>query len=234
MHRFVKQIQVERFGKEGQLKLSKARIGIIGCGGLGTQQAETLVRMGVGFLRIADYDVIEETNLHRQYLFVKGDVGETKVIAARNRLRRINPDCKLDPVNREVHDIKGFGEDLDLILDATDDVLTRFEINDYCVSAKTPFVYGGVAGTDGLVLAYTPGGACLRCLYPELPQKVRNCATNGIFPPLVTQTASIQVVQAIRILLGEKVMNTLIRIDAWSSRVRSVELTPREGCSCHG
>lgn len=234
MYRYVKQVQVEQFGKEGQLKLSKARIGIIGCGGLGTQQAETLVRMGAGFLRIADYDVVEESNLHRQHLFENADLGETKVIAARNRLRRINPDCKLDPVSREVHDIEGFAEDLDLILDATDDVRTRFEINDYCVEAGLPFVYGGVAGTEGLVLPHVPGGACLRCLYPEPPKIVQTCANKGIFPPLVTQTASVQVVQAVRILLGEPIANTLIRIDAWSSCVRSVELMPREGCGCHG
>ncbi len=233
--RYVRQVQVAEFGEAGQRALRAARIGVVGCGGLGSHQLAALVRMGVGLVRFADWDVVSLTNLHRQYLFAERDVGRAKVTVAAQRLAVLNSAVVLEPRVERVTDFAVFADGLDLVLDATDDVETRFGLNDFCVAKGLPFVYGGVAGTAGFVLPVVPGGACLRCLFAEMPAEgVMSCGSHGVFPPLVALTAAVQVAQAMRIVCGAPISNTVFRIDAWGTSVRALSLKRREGCVCCG
>lgn len=236
MNRYCRQIQFEAFGESGQRALQQATVAIIGCGGLGTQQAEALVRMGVGGLKLADFDLITQHNLHRQHLFTEADIGLPKVEVLARRLQEINSTCHIETYSARVEEIGTFVGQSTAVLDATDSIPTRFALNDWCVKHHVPFVYGGVAGSEGMVLPVHSklGSPCLRCLYPELPKERVNIATSGIWPPLVTQVASVQVTLLIQLLMGNYTsLGKLFLFDSWKMTMRSVNLSPRQGCICH-
>jgi len=241
VNRYAKQIKVEGFGEETQKRLSSATVAIVGCGGLGTWQAELLTRMGVGTLRIADGDVVSLDNLHRQILFDESDAEEglPKVVAAAARLRKVNSNVRVQPVAERVtrDNIAAFVGDAQMVLDATDHAATRFLINDFCVSKGIPWVYAGVSGAEGMVFPVVPpDGACLRCLYPERPaeEEAATCAVNGILPTTVALAVSLQVMQAVRILNRTAVPGTLLRLNVWEPKVRAVEVCRVQGCPCCG
>ncbi|MEI7901677.1 MAG: HesA/MoeB/ThiF family protein, partial [bacterium] len=190
--RYAQQILVPEFGEESQKALSAATIAIVGCGALGSLQAELLTRMGVGHLRLADSDIVGLSNLHRQVLFTERDAEEAtpKVVAAATRLAAINRAVSVHILAERItrDNLAVFAEKADLILDATDNIATRFLINDYCVRNSQPWIYAGVAGTGGLILPVLPReGPCLRCLYPDPPEEsdAATCASEGILPTTV-------------------------------------------------
>lgn len=241
MSRYAKQIGVRGFGEETQRRLSSATIAIVGCGALGTWQAEVLTRMGVGALRIADGDVVSLGNLHRQILFSERDAeeGVPKVAAAAARLAAVNSSVAVHPFAERVTraNIAAFVGDASLVLDATDHAATRFLINDFCVRKGLPWIYAGVAGEEGLVFPVVPpDGPCLRCLYPEPPaeEEMASCAVSGILPTTVALAVSLQVTQALRILNGSAVPGTLIRLNAWDPAVRTSAVRRVPGCPCCG
>ena len=171
-----------QIGEAGQRRLAAARVALVGCGALGTAIAEQLVRAGVGHLTIADRDIVELTNLQRQTLYDERDAAEStpKAIAAADRLARINSEVEITPLVTDLH--AGNIEDLlslrtgesalrtGLILDGTDNVQTRYLINDVAVKHGVPWVYGAAVATEGRVMAVRPGQtACLRCVFPSPP-----------------------------------------------------------------
>lgn len=239
--RHAKQIAVAGFGDETQRLLSNATVAIVGCGALGAMQAELLARMGVGSLRIADADIVSLGNLHRQVLFTERDAEEgfPKVAAAATRLAALDSRLALHTVAERVtrHNIEAFVGEADLVLDATDNTATRFLINDYCVRNALPWIYAGVAGTDGLVFPVLPGeGPCLRCLYPEPPaeEDAATCAASGILPTTVALAVSLQITQAVRILNRTAKPGTLIRLNAWDASVRTAAVHRNSACPCCG
>lgn len=236
MNRYCRQIQFPPFGETGQRTLARATVSIIGCGGLGTQQAETLVRMGVGAIRLADFDLVTEHNLHRQHLFLQSDCGQPKVLAAARHLREINPACQIETVQERIEDIGAFAGGSSAVLDATDSVPTRFALNDWCIRNRVPYVYGGVAGAEGMVLPVAPqaNSPCLRCLYPQPPAESLGVATSGIWPPLVSQIATLQVTLLVKLLMGDQsILGRLYLFNAWEMTLKTIRLEPRPGCS-HG
>ena len=236
--RYRRQIAVPEFGEAAQAALSAATVALVGCGALGGALADTLVRMGVGALRIADADTVALDNLHRQILFTEADEHTPKVAAGADRLRRLNTAVNVDARNMRVtgENYDAFFSGADLVLDATDNVPTRFLINDWCVRRCVPWVYAGVAGVAGLVLPVLPGGPCLRCLYPEPPGEasVAHPDQCGILPPTVSLAASLQVTQALRILNGTARAGELIRLNVWTAEVRSATLNRNPDCPCCG
>ncbi len=239
--RYGKQILVPEFGEESQKALSAATIAIVGCGALGALQAELLTRMGVGHLRIADSDIVSLNNLHRQLLFTERDAeeGTPKVTAAAARLAALNSEVSLRTLAEHVtrDNIAAFAEKADLILDATDNIATRYLINDYCVSNSLPWIYTGVAGTGGLVLTILPReGPCLRCIYPDPPGEsdAATCAADGILPTTVALAVSLQLTQVVRILNRTAVPGTLIRLNVWDAAVRSTVAHRDPACVCCG
>ena len=231
-----------------------SRVLLVGCGALGSVIAEQLVRAGVGHLHIVDRDVVETTNLQRQVLFDESDAreGVPKAIAAHRRLSRINSQVTVDPVVADVH--SGNLESLarvpaavtevttpnvntfpDLILDGTDNVETRYLINDFAVKHHLPWVYGACVGTEGRVMPVLPGTtACLRCVFPEPPAgaDLPTCDTTGVLGPVASAVASLQVVEALKVLTGNaaSVRPQLWSADLWTGRMRSMTVERQPDC----
>src|SRR3989344_3383844 len=160
-----RQVIFEHIGKEKQKLIEKAKIAVIGIGGLGTVVSELVVRSGVGNLLVIDRDFVEESNLQRQSLFLKQDVGELKAYAAKKRLREINPELK---VKAEIIDLNykniNLLDGIEFIVDCSDNMYTRFLINEYCLKNNKKWVYGSVVGARGMVKVFV-GKNCFNCLF---------------------------------------------------------------------
>ncbi len=218
----------EKIGVEGQQRLAAARVVLIGCGALGTVLADTLVRAGVGSLRICDRDFIELDNLQRQVLFDEGDIAANlpKAQAAATKLARINSEVTVEPVVVDVNpdNIERLADGAELILDGTDNFETRFLINDLAVKTRRPWIYGAVIGATGLSMTIIPYDTpCLRCVFENAPPLELNptCDTAGVIGPAVGMVASLQAVEAIKLLTGQvdEVNRHLVSVDAWTGRL---------------
>ncbi len=232
--RYDRQARFAPLGDGGQRRLLLARVLVCGCGALGSVVAETLVRAGVGFVRIVDRDFVELNNLQRQVLYDEQDVADNlpKAIAAANKLRRINSEIEIDAVVADVThlNIAQLAGDVDAIVDGTDNFATRFLLNDFAVKHGKPWVYGGCIGAEGQTMTILPGEtACLACLMAEAPPPgtTPTCDTAGILAPIVNVVASIEAAEALKILSGhrEAVSRRLAIIDLWDNQVRHVDLT---------
>src|SRR5437773_6379200 len=206
--KYSRQILFPPIGEAGQARLARSRVVIIGAGALGTFQASHLARAGVGTLRMVDRDFVEESNLQRQVLFRESDAAQNlpKAVAAERKLRAINSDIRVEGVvadfePRNAEDlVRGF----DMILDGTDNFEARYLLNDVAVKLGIPWSYGAVVGSYGTTLTVLPGRtACLACLFPEPPQGLLpTCDTVGVIGPAVSWVASVQVTEALKILMG--------------------------------
>jgi adenylyltransferase/sulfurtransferase len=244
--RYQRQTLLPQIGPAGQDRLARARVLLVGCGALGTVMAEQLVRAGVGMIRIVDRDIVELTNLQRQVLFDEQDVREEvpKAIAAANRLARINSTVTIEPVVADVHagnveELAGLvaGPRVDVILDGTDSVETRYLVNDVSVKHALPWVYGACVGTVGRALAICPPAtACLRCLFaqPSGAGELPTCDTAGVFSPVPAAVASLQAAAAIKILLGksEAAGEQLFVMDLWENRLRAISTAHAKRPDC--
>lgn len=244
--RYQRQIQFVGFGREGQERLAGARVLICGCGALGSMVANHLVRAGVGHVRIVDRDLVDVSNLHRQCLFDEADALQQlpKAVAAAEKLSRINSGVVVEPVVADLRadNLERFAGDVHLILDGTDNFETRFLINDFAVKEKIPWIFSACLGAQGQVMVVLPGqGPCLRCLIPELPAggAVPTCETAGILGPVVGVVASLEAMEALKLLAGrsEVVTRDLLVINLWPIRIRQIALAElsQTGCpTCKG
>ncbi len=240
--RYSRQILFEKIGEDGQRRLLRSRVVLIGCGALGTVLANTLVRAGVGHLRICDRDFIERDNLQRQVLFDEDDIAANlpKAQAAAAKLSRINSEVTVEPVVTDVNpaNVEQLCEGAELLLDGTDNFETRFLINDLAVKSNRPWVYGAVIGATGLCMTILPGETpCLRCVFEDAPPPEMNptCDTAGVLGPVVNLVASFQAMEAIKLLIGrrEEINRSLMQIDAWTGRVVNLNVqSAREGGDC--
>jgi adenylyltransferase/sulfurtransferase len=242
LERYARQVRFAPLGKEGQQRLLASRVLICGCGALGTVLANTLARAGVGFLRIIDRDFIERNNLQRQVLFDEDDIAAElpKAVAAVNKLRRINSEIQFEPIVADLDpsNVLKFTSDVNLIVDGTDNFETRFLINDVAVKQRLPWVYGGCLGAEGQTMTILPGETpCLHCLIPEPPPAgaTPTCDTAGIVSPIINVIASIQSMEAIKVLSGNRdaIQRSLTVIDLWENRIRQVNVSGlREQVDC--
>ncbi len=233
-----------QIGEAGQRRLTASRILLIGCGALGTAIADQLVRAGVGHLTIVDRDIVELTNLQRQTLFDETDASEEtpKAIAAAKRLRAVNSAVEIVPVVADVH--AGNLEELlkpgfDLMLDGTDNVQTRYLVNDASVKHAIPWVYGAAVGTEGRVMAIVPPiTPCLRCIFltPPGAQELPACDTAGVLGMAASIVGAYQAIEAIKFLTGQGVSGTLMTLDFWIPRSHLVSMADakRADCACCG
>jgi adenylyltransferase/sulfurtransferase len=232
-------MMLPQIGEAGQQKLAAARVLLVGCGALGSTIAEQLVRAGVGHLCIADRDIVELTNLQRQVLFDESDArdGLPKAIAAGNRLAKINTSVAIEPriVDVDALNIESLAAERDLILDGTDNVSTRYLINDVSVKVGIPWIYGGCVGTEGRVMTIRPkAGPCLRCLFPEPPdpRELPTCDTAGVLGPVASVVGSLQALAAIKLLVQDEALDQLLTIDGWSGRFKSVDTSDAKRPDC--
>ncbi len=244
--RYLRQIAYEQIGAAGQRRLSRSRAVLIGCGAMGGVQADWLVRAGLGFLRLVDFDRPWVGNLHRQILFDESAVrrGLSKVAAAGEYLRRANGDVELECVEAraDADNIEGLAEGVDLILDGTDNFAARYVINDVAVGRGLPWVYGGVVAGYGNVMTIVPGQTpCLRCLFPVMPEEgeIDEAETVGVLGPAVGVIGSLMAVEAMKILTDREdaVCRRLLTMDVWSGHIDVVPAGPaqrRGDCPCCG
>src|SRR5213075_1017403 len=238
--RYSRQILFSGIGTEGQSRLAQSRILIIGCGALGTAQAESLARAGVGTLRIVDRDFIEFSNLQRQTMFTESDAAERlpKVVAAANHLREINSEIAVEPEIADVNysNIERLILDCDLVIDGTDNFATRYLINDACVKHGVNWIYGAAVGSYGVTMTIRPKTTpCLRCVFPEAPAAATapTCDTAGVIMPIINIVAAVQVSEALKLLTeNEKDLHgSLMQFDVWRNEWRRISTgTPADNC----
>ncbi len=240
-NRYARQIQFAPIGEVGHGQLTGSRVAVLGCGALGTVAAEVLARAGVGFLRLIDRDVVEWTNLQRQSLYVEQDAieGRSKAHAASERLAQINSSIRIEPIVADItsNNIRGILDQVDLVIDAADNFLIRFLLNDWSLATGTPWVHGGCVGAAGQVRLFTgKGSPCFRCLVPEPPpaSAVDTCDTAGVVGSATHVIASLQATEAIKWLSGNHtaVRETLLSIDLWHNRIRELKITPAISKHC--
>ena len=242
LQRYVRQMTFAALGEAGQRRLSQSRVLVCGCGALGSVLANTLVRAGVGQVRIVDRDFLELNNLQRQVLYDEADVasGLPKAIAAHNKLQRINSQVEIEAVVADVdyRTLPGLLAGVDAIVDGTDNFETRFLLNDASLRYGIPWVYGGCIGAEGQTMTILPGEtACLRCMLRDSPPpgSTPTCETAGILGPIVNVIASFQACEALKILSGHRqaISRTLNVFDLWDNRLRQINLDAlREAGDC--
>lgn len=233
MSRYSRQIIHEQIGPDGQEKLRAARVTLIGCGALGTVIANTLARAGIGFLRIVDRDFVELNNLQRQVLFDETDVtnGTPKAVAAAEKLAAVNSEISIESVVADANssNIEQLCEGAHLILDGTDNFETRYLINDAAVKHGIPWVYGACVSTEGMVMSILPGVTpCLRCIFDEPPPPGASptCDTAGVLSPIVNIVASLQSMEAVKILIGrnDSLNRKLVQINVWTGEFTAFDM----------
>ncbi|MDP3765125.1 MAG: ThiF family adenylyltransferase [Nanoarchaeota archaeon] len=234
--RYIRQEIFKEIGKKGQEKLRKSTVAIVGLGALGSNSAELLARAGVGKLILIDRDIVELSNLQRQSLFDENDVGKPKASQSKEHLSRINSDVQIsffiDDLNFENIN-KIFKNKIDLILDCTDNLETRFLINDFSIKNKIPFIYSSAVGSKGYVFDILPdkNNACLRCFLKDATQ-LDTCETVGVLNSIANLISSIQTNEAIKILLNKNYEKNLLFFDVWKNELSKIKVNKNEKCIC--
>jgi molybdopterin/thiamine biosynthesis adenylyltransferase len=223
--RYSRQELFSPIGREGQERVRGSRVLVVGCGALGSALAETMTRAGVGRLTVVDRDVVEPSNLQRQSLFDEDDAAQArpKAVAAEARLRQLNSEVQVQGI---VADLDAplaarLVADADIVLDGTDNFETRYVVNDVCLKAEVPWVYGACVAAHGTVLAIQPGKTpCLRCVLGERPAvgSAETCDTVGVVAPVVQVVAGTQAAEALKLLTGNAaaLLPGLFTVDVWA------------------
>ncbi|MFH0976731.1 MAG: ThiF family adenylyltransferase [Spirochaetota bacterium] len=232
-NRYSRQILIPEIGERGQERLGKSSVLIAGCGGLGTVLANSMVRAGVGNVRIVDRDFVELDNLPRQVLFDEEDMKKRtpKAVAASDKLRLINSEISIEPVVARLtsDNIESLMKDVDLVLDGTDNFETRFLINEASIKLGIPWIYAGVVSTVGMSFSIIPGSTpCFKCFIDKVPQPgtTPTNATAGVLGMAVNITASIEATEAIKVLIGDydSLIKKLVYFDVWYGTWKLIDL----------
>lgn len=241
MRRYGRHLILPEVGLAGQKRLAAARVLLVGAGGLGSPSAMYLAAAGVGTLGLIDDDRVEESNLQRQVLYGQSDVGRPKIEAATERLGEINPHIRIEAHGERLvrGNVEALVADYDLVVDGSDNFVTRYLINDACVIAGKPDVWGAVSRFEGQVSIFgVPGGACYRCLFPEPPPPglVPSCAEGGILGVLPGIMGALQANEAVKWILGlgESLVGRLVIFDALRFRFRELSLAANGSCPLCG
>ncbi|EDO6206343.1 HesA/MoeB/ThiF family protein [Salmonella enterica] len=237
--RYSRQILLSDIAIEGQQKLLDSHVLIVGLGGLGSPAALYLAGAGVGTLTLADDDDVHLSNLQRQILFTTDDIARPKAQAAKLRLARLNPDSKLIVLKQRLAGdaLKNAVARADIVLDCTDNVATRQEINAACVALNTPLITASAVGFGGQLMVLTPPWAqgCYRCLWPDDGEPERNCRTAGIVGPVVGMMGTLQALEAIKLLSGMETPSDELRLfDGKTSQWRNLALHRASDCPVCG
>jgi len=241
--RYARQIIFSGIGQEGQERLLKARVVLVGCGADGTVIADRLARAGVGHLTLIDRDFIELNNLQRQVLYDEDDLHEAlpKAVAAERKLSRINSQVTVKGLVADLNaeNAQELLAGADLVMDGTDNLDARYLINDVCVKHGIPWVYCGVVASYGMTMTIVPHQTpCLRCLFADAPPPgaTATCDTVGVLGPVVSVVAGIAAAEAIKLLVGAGGRNPgIIHVDLWDNTFNTFESgSPRPDCPACG
>ncbi len=240
LQRYARHLTIPQVGVEGQGKLLKGRVLVVGGGGLGCPAALYLAAAGVGTITIADDDVVEMSNLQRQVLYRDDEIGAPKAIAAAKSLQALNPSIvvKAHPQRVTRENASELIRNHDVVLDGADNFETRFLINDVALEQRKSVVHGSVYRFEGQVSVFEPhrGGPCFRCLHPQPPPEgsCASCAEAGVLGVMPGIVGTIQAAETIKLLLGEgtSLSGTLLLIDILAGSFRRIELPKRDVCTC--
>lgn len=240
--RYSRHILLPQIGIEGQEKLLRARVLIVGAGGLGSPVALYLASAGVGRITLCDGDKVDLTNLQRQIVHRTESVGAMKAESAQKTLAAINPEVDVVALTQRVAGkvLSKQIESADVVIDASDNFPTRHDINRACVAHKKPLVSGACVRFDGQVAVFDmrdPESPCYNCLFPEGGEVDETpCAVLGIFAPMVGVIGSVQAAEALKILtgIGESLAGRLLLLDALSMEWRSIKLNKDPACTVCG
>lgn len=239
LQRYSRQIMLDEIGFVGLEKLRKAKVCVVGVGGIGNPVVTQLTAMGVGKLKIVDRDIIEISNLHRQHLYTENDIGRVKVEAAKERLEKINSSVEIEALPNSVtkYTAESIVEGFDVVVDALDSIDARYALNDACIKLNIPLIYAGALGMLGSICTIIPNKtACLRCIFPALAEDdMPTCSTEGVHPSILYLVGGIQVSEAVKIIMGEKptLENKLLYVDLNDLSLEKVSVFRQEECpSC--
>ncbi|MCC5064795.1 molybdopterin-synthase adenylyltransferase MoeB [Xanthomonas campestris] len=241
LERYSRHLRLPQVGIDGQQRLARARVLLIGAGGLGSPAAFYLAAAGVGHLRMADDDVVDRSNLQRQILHTEDSVGVAKVVSAAQRIAALNPRVQVDAIQTRVtaSNIEALLQDVDVVVDGADNFAARYLLNDACVKLGKPLVYGAVQQFEGQLSVFDAGRhrgqlPCYRCLFPEPPppEFAPSCAEAGVLGVLPGVIGLLQATEAIKLLLGlgDSLAGRLLSFDALAMRFREIRLPPDPQC----
>ncbi|RPE71518.1 molybdopterin/thiamine biosynthesis adenylyltransferase [Pacificibacter maritimus] len=238
MNRYIRQTLVPQVGETGQKKLAKARVLVVGAGGLGCPVLSYLAGAGIGQITIVDPDHVEESNLHRQPLYTMTDIGRPKAEMARDHVLRANPKLTLTAHAAALHpkNAAQFVQNADIVIDAADSFAVSYILSDLCFQAKTPLISASALGQTGYVGAFcgksTPS---LRAVFPDLPQSGATCATSGVLGPVVGMIGALQAQMALQIVMQmtPSPMGRLVTLDAASLTFGGFDFTSADEPKTH-
>ncbi len=238
LERYSRQMLFKPIGEEGQAKILQSRAVVVGMGALGTVVANHLVRAGVGHVRIIDRDIVEHSNLQRQILYTEEDAARNlpKVIAAEKRLKKINSEVLIEPILSDVNldNAEELLVGFDVIIDGTDNFLTRYLINDVAIKHGIPWVYGGAVSSRGMFATIIPGKTpCYRCLFPQVPQGLGDtCDTIGVLSPITDIIGSFEAMEALKLLVGAETNPNLDQLDIWYNSFLQMDISEGHDPNC--
>jgi molybdopterin/thiamine biosynthesis adenylyltransferase len=234
--RNARHLALAQVGEDGQQGIADASVLLVGVGGIGCAAASYLASSGVGHILLNDFDTVDETNLGRQVLFGPDDVGQPKAETAARRLATLNPDIQITalPARLDKTSLAHTIDEVDVVLDGSDNFATRFLVNDACVAAGVCLVSGSAIRLEGQIAVFGPdynSSPCYRCLYQDADESLENCAGNGVLAPVPGVIGTMMAVEALKFLAGiDSPRGELTLYDAGSSRFQSVKVSKKEGC----
>jgi molybdopterin-synthase adenylyltransferase len=229
--RYSRQLLYKNIGNKGQEKIRKASVCIIGVGALGTACGELLTRAGVGKLTLIDRDIIEINNLQRQLLFDERDIGKSKSMVAKNKLSIINSEVEIvaykDMLSSK--NISSLIKKQDVVLGCTDNLISRFLLNDYCKKNNIPFVSGMVAGDRGYVFNVLQDKPCFSCVFGK--ESCLNCNEIGIINSASTVISGIMAKETIKIILRKTPERSLLYVNIWDNTITKIKVKKKKTCN---
>ena len=220
-------------GNQGQTKLLKSKVLICGCGGLGSTVIMNLAGSGVGTIGLIDDDVVEVSNLNRQ--FIHKNIGEEKVVSAKKRILEYNPEITVNTykIRLDENNYQSIVKDYDVIIDCFDSYKSKFLLNDIAVETGKTLIHGGVTEYFGQVTVIKPSTPCLRCIFPDIDLEKE--VPKGILSPVVSTVASIQSMEAVKQILstGEPLEGLLLTYKALTNDFKKLKITKNTSCKCY-
>lgn len=242
--RYSRQIMMPEMDVAGQLALKNARVLIVGMGGLGSPVALYLASAGVGHLTLVDFDFVDESNLQRQIIHSLDTLGDSKVLSAKRRIRRLNENCDVTTIEERLDEagLSTLISQVDIIVDASDNFETRFMVNRQVKAACKVLVSGAAIRMEGQVSVFDfrdTNNPCYACLYQDVGEEQMTCSENGVVAPLVGIIGSIQAMEVIKVAtgMGKPLIGRLMILDAMSMDWRTMKYSrdPHcEVCRCSG
>lgn len=236
--RYSRHLMLEDVGETGQEKLKNAKVLVIGCGALGSPNLLYLAGAGIGTLGIVDDDCVELSNLHRQIIFQMDDIGKPKAECAKQRILNINPEIQVKTylIRMTAENAQTLIQDYDFVIDATDNFVSKFLINDACILANKPFVHAGIMRYCGQLMSVIPHkSACLSCIFPHPPTQMQ-LYKNGLFATITGTLGSISSNEVLKFFTGTGTLltNAILSLNLASMQFTTLQITRNPNCPICG